>query len=143
MKMSKNFLKEVERFDSCGRSPGSPQRTELGIQQFYEWESHGKMPEKPDRYFTHLWDGKAWWEWTLNEIAKTYLTQDWVGWYQYAKDFIDDPRGFYQLRQRLYQEPIDPIDLIIKVDWDLSIEEKRYYWQGMPILLKILDAMLP
>jgi len=138
MKIRKSFLKEVERFDSCNRNPSSPQRTELGIEQFYEWESHGKMPEKPDPYFTHLLDGKAWWEWTLNEIAKTYLTENWFGWYQYAKDFIDDPKGFHQLRQRTYQEPIDPVDFILKIDKDLTLEEKRYYWQGIPTLLKTL-----
>ena len=108
MKYRQSFLIEVARFDRCGRQACSQAFTDLGLQQFYEFESHGKIPNMPDPYFTLLCDGKAWWEWTLNEYAKTFFTENWMGWRRYAEDFINDKSGFRQLRQRLYHEPIDP-----------------------------------
>lgn len=118
MKYRKSFLDEVKRFDECNKccQKHCPSLTDLGIKQFHEFESHGKTPNEPDPYFTHLLNGKKWWEWTLNYIAATYLTWEWVGWYCYAKDFIDDPAAFRQLRQRLYQDPIDPAQFIKECD---------------------------
>lgn len=108
MKYSVKFLAEVKRFDECNRQPGSPAPTEIGLKQFFEWESKGIEPAVPDRYFKHLLDGKKWWEWTLSEIAKTYLTSEWFGWMCYAEDFKDDQAGFRQLRQRCGCEPCSP-----------------------------------
>lgn len=107
MKYRKSFLIEVERFDRCGRMALSKSPNDIGLQQFYEFESFGKKPEIPDPYYTLLCDGKAWWEWTLNEYAKMLFTMEWPGWYCLAFDFINDKSGFRQLRQRLYQEPVD------------------------------------
>ena len=127
IKYRKSFLIEVERFDRCNRMAGSPAANDIGLHQFFEFESFGKRPDIPDPYFTHLCDGKAWWEWTLNEYANTYLTWDWPGWYMLAIDFLSDKEGFRQLRQRLYQEPIDP---------DKYIEDADKYLHELQQLVK-------
>ena len=115
-KYSSSFLAEVERFDRCNRQVGSPERTDLGLEQFFEYESRGVKPLLPDRYFTHLLDGKKWWEWTLNEYAKSYATgTDWFGWVTYANDFLSDPAGFRQLRQRCDLTPMDPAEFLENV----------------------------
>lgn len=100
MRFRDSFLREVERFDRCNRQPGSPVRTERGVEQFHAFESRGEVPENPDSYFTHLCNGKAWWEWTLNEYKKMLFTAEWPGWECLQHDFRDDPAGFNQLRQR-------------------------------------------
>src|SRR5271165_603172 len=103
--MNKKFLTEVDRFARC---MDGAKETQIGLKQFHEYESKGIYPDIPDPYFTRLLNGKKWWEWTLNFMAETYCTWEWYGWYGYAKDFINDPAGFKQLRQRCNQKPVDP-----------------------------------
>ena len=98
-KYSKGFMAEVARFEKCSTADGLLNRSEVGLQQFHEYESKGIKPSNPDQYFAFLCDGKKWWEWTLNFYIEQW-PQNWDGWYQYARDFLDDPRGFKQLRQR-------------------------------------------
>lgn len=114
IKYKPSFLAQVERFDACGREPCHGQnRSEVGLRQFFDRESRGIRPAEPDWYYTLLVDGKAWWEWTLNEIyAKRLGTDLWFGWFCYALDFIDDPAAFRQIRQRCHADPCDPKDII-------------------------------
>lgn len=99
--MRERFLREARRFDAINRQQGSPAPTDIGLRQFHRFESLGETPEHPDPYFTHLVNGKRWWEWTLNSYAELYLTDDWPGWAQLEVDFADDPRGFKQLESRI------------------------------------------
>jgi len=112
MKISQNMRQEIWRFDrSC---PGPAKRNQLGMEQFAKFEATGKTPEESDPYFLRLLDGKRWWEWTLNEYLKVCNQAAagdglcWDGWFQLAKDFVDDINGFKQLRQRLKTKPMTP-----------------------------------
>ena len=122
MKYSRGFLREVARFDSRGLQPGrGTARTEVGLRQFYDYESSGIKPDAPDPYFTALVNGKAWWEWTLNQYADLRENRvDWPGWLQLALDFKDDPSGFRQVRQRCNCPPCDPSDIIGLSDFVLD-----------------------
>ncbi len=116
-KYRQSFLREVKRFDECNRQPGSPSATEIGLKQFFDWESTGKKPDVPDRYFVHLLDGKRWWEWTLNEYADSYFDMtDWSGWHALALDFLEDVQGFKQLRNRCGQSPLSPAEVLAKIE---------------------------
>jgi hypothetical protein len=100
MRIRPSFMREIERFDRVNRQPGSPEKSDAGIRQFFELESRGIRPESPDPYFTHLCNGKAWWEWSVNQYAELYLTDDWPGWSQVEADFAGDERGLKQVRRR-------------------------------------------
>lgn len=104
MKYSAAFRKEVDRFDRILRPIVVP-RSDEGIRQFHAFESRGVRPTHPAPFFTHLCDGKKWWEWTLNEFAASYSKQDgsWFGWAHLEESFTDDPRGLKQIRKRLGQ----------------------------------------
>ncbi len=102
------FRIEADRFKKCATNEASVEYSEKGVEQFYCYESTGQIPEFPDPFFNLLVNGKKWWEWTLNFIKDTYLTEKWSGWYMYAKDFKNDPNGFKQLRQRCGESPITP-----------------------------------
>lgn len=110
--MKQSFLKECERFDACVRQPGSAAFSQIGLVQFFEYESRGIRPDDPDPYFVLLLDGKKWWEWTLNNIADQFFGDNWPGWYCLAIDWLADPIGFKQLRQRLGFEPLTPAEVI-------------------------------
>jgi len=110
------FLTEVKRFEECNTAQALLNPTEEGLRQFFDYESKGKWPSRPDPYFTFLLDGKRWWEWTLNFYAAQYGTADWPGWYCLALDFKDDPAGFRQLRRRCGFDPLDPRQIIEKCD---------------------------
>jgi len=116
MRLTTSFAAEISRFDKCGRQPTSGKTTDIGIEQFYEYESSGIKPVEPDPYYALLCNGKARWEWMLNDIAGRFWTDMWRGWYVYAIDFKDDPAGFKQLRQRCGFSRIDPNDYIRKMD---------------------------
>lgn len=100
--MKPKFLKECDRFESACDYPGfRPTRTELGLRQFYEKESNGIDPDKPDPYYVRLVEGKKWWEWTVNFIAESWGTMHWDGWVKLAEDFKDDESGFRQIADRV------------------------------------------
>lgn len=61
--------------------------TEEGRKQFFEKTSFGIEPEIPDPYYLSLQDGKGWFNVQQAEVQKSYLTNEWWGWYQYWKDF--------------------------------------------------------
>jgi hypothetical protein len=94
------FIVECDRFERCC---DGPPRNGAGLSQFHSWESSGIMPAEPDPYFRRLCDGKAWWEWTINEYASTYGTFEWPGWTQLAEDFAGDEAGLRQIRRRCGQ----------------------------------------
>lgn len=99
-KYSPGFLAEVARLDRIHRDSTTPSPTDIGLRQFFDFESRGIQPERPDPYFTHLLNGKRWWEWTINEYAVIYLTEEWPGWAAIEEDFADDPRGLRQIEAR-------------------------------------------
>lgn len=115
MKYRAGFLREVQRFADTMR-PQICVATEKGLAQFHDYESRGIRPQSPDKYFRFLLDGKAWWEWTLNNIAETYGTDEWPGWYCLALDFKDDAEGFLQLRKRLRKPDVCPQEFVRKED---------------------------
>jgi hypothetical protein len=93
-----SFLNEVARFERCwGEAPAN----DIGLAQFFAFESHGRYPSQPDAYFLRLLEGKRWWEWTLNEFKSLRASEDWWGWAQIEIDFADDPRGLQQVRDRI------------------------------------------
>jgi hypothetical protein len=91
-------LREVERFERCCRVQA--RRNPIGLEQFHNYESRGLVPEQPDPYFARLLDGKKWWEWSLNEYAKLYESNEWPGWLQLEQDFAGDEAGLNQVRKR-------------------------------------------
>lgn len=95
---SGRFLHEAARFERC--QPGGAARTDLGLSQFHRHESLGVWPVDADPYFDRLWNGKRWWEWTLNQYRDLHFSQDWWGWCQIEKDFADDPAGLRQVKRR-------------------------------------------
>lgn len=101
MKYSKSFLLQVKRFED--EQEGVPQN-DTGLLQFHSYESRGFEPETLDPYFTRLLNGKKWFEWRINQIAKTYGTDDWWGWYQLEQDYKDDPGQVELIRQRIKQQ---------------------------------------
>lgn len=102
MRYKRSWLAEVERFERC---QCGADRSEVGLAQFFAYESRGVWPVEPDAYFTRLWDGKRWWEWTLNEYAARRFTNEWPGWAQLEDDFAGDPAGFHQVKRRCLSEP--------------------------------------
>ena len=100
MKIRQRMLVEVERFERCMDQRGSAPRNDRGLRQFVDYESRGIMPAEPDRYFERLLDGKRWWEWTLNEYAKSRFTDWWPGWNTITDWFSGDPSGLEQVRRR-------------------------------------------
>lgn len=99
-KYKQSFLRECQRFAEC-QSNSSAVPSDVGLHQFFEYESYGKKPEQPDPYFLRLLNGKAWWEWTVNYIADSYLGERWHGWAMLWHDYRDDPAGFNQIRARI------------------------------------------
>lgn len=122
-KYRQDFLDEVARFEQSNSQLIPVPRTEEGLAQFFDLESKGIRPETPDPYCTYLENGKAWWEWTLNNIADTFDSRDWVGWFQYAKDFYNDPRGFSQLRNRCNFPSITPYEYICN-----NLLKGEFFW---------------
>lgn len=92
-------MAEVARFERASTVP--IRRSDDGLRQFHAWESRGEEPETPNAYFAQLLDGKKWWEWTVNEYAGLYGTNEWPGWATLEEDFKDDLAGLRQIRQRL------------------------------------------
>lgn len=60
---------------------------ELGREQFFNFESKGIVPEIPDVFFKQLCDGKKWFSVQQETIRKSYLTEEWAGFYSYYVDF--------------------------------------------------------
>lgn len=61
--------------------------TEIGRQQFYEWETYGTIPKEPDGFCQCLMEGKKSFNILVESIRETYLTWEWWGWYQYWVDW--------------------------------------------------------
>lgn len=105
---SDSLSPEILRFERC--CDGYP-RTKIGLAQFRVYESTGQGPgerdalgnwgSEADPYFVRLWNGKRWWEWTVNEYASAYGTRDWPGWTVLQRDFADDPDGLEQIARRI------------------------------------------
>ena len=112
MRYKQSFLTEVARFEGCNTATALLCRSNIGLRQFFDYESRGIVPTEPDQYFAFLLNGKKWWEWTLNFMADSYLTFHWDGWLLKAFDFLGDPSGFRQLRARCRCKPCDPEDVI-------------------------------
>lgn len=102
MRYKKTWMKEVDRFERIDNRC-SAKRNDVGLRQFYEYESRGVEPDCPDPYFSRLLNGKKWWEWTLNEYADRWGTDDWPGWLCLAYDFLDDYPGYRQVLSRIRQ----------------------------------------
>jgi hypothetical protein len=66
---------------------GNIPASEVGRNQFFEYESYGKYPENPDPYFLHLQQGKKWFSVQQESIRDNYSTWEWDGFYSYWKDF--------------------------------------------------------
>jgi hypothetical protein len=136
MKYRRGFLEMVKRYSESNTSNKYAEPTDRGLEQFFLYESKGIRPDEPDPYFQHLLGGKAWWEWTLNEYADAFEKScrlgcsftdcRWDGWYSLAYQFIEDPVGFKQLRQRIARidRSLDvtktPQDVINEVEEDFS-----------------------
>lgn len=101
MRFRKSWLREVNRYRRTMR-PMHVRATLAGLLQFRNYESLGRWPGVPEPYFLLLWNGKRWWEWTVNEIAATYLTDGWWGWCRLAEDFAGDSAGLRQIRGRIH-----------------------------------------
>lgn len=91
----KAWISRLERY--C--STRLPARSFLGLQEFISFESGGEEPK--EAYGRALLDGKRWMEWTINEIASLYGTQEWPGWLQLEEDFATDPTLLRMIRQRV------------------------------------------
>ena len=64
--------------------------TELGRQQFYEFQSLGKRPEQPDLYFKKLVEGKEKFDYIVSEYHKMYRKGEWWGLYQLWMDWKEE-----------------------------------------------------
>lgn len=95
-----SFMAEVARFERCCPLPAHEPEP-VGLAQFFAFESQGIEPAEPSPYFVRLLNGKRWWEWQLNEMARTYGTDEWWGWATIEDDWRNDPRAVRQLRQRI------------------------------------------
>lgn len=84
-------------------SGGDEKPSDLGRQQFFEFESFGKYPEQPDPYFLRLSRGKKWMDWQRNELRRSWKksmgllkdgeekpSTDWSGWYQLRQDWLGE-----------------------------------------------------
>jgi hypothetical protein len=98
MRFRGRFMREVSRFERCC---GGADCTQAGLAQFHDYESRGIRPATPDPYFARLLDGKRWWEWQVNEIARMYGTDEWWGWHQLAEDFANDKPALKQIADRI------------------------------------------
>lgn len=96
---SHSFLIECLRHARACDLPYYPM-SDIGLSQFHDYESRGIKPSSPDPYFTRLLNGKAWHEWTLNFIASTYLTDEWLGWAILEYYYRHDLAGLKQIEQR-------------------------------------------
>lgn len=54
--------------------------TDLGAKQLHHFISSGQEPANPDPYYLDLKEGRKWYFWQQEEMRKSYLTDDWVGW---------------------------------------------------------------
>ena len=71
--------------------------TDIGRQQFFDFESRGIVPENPDPYYLRLSDGRKWLDWQRNDMKEQYFRYlngisdcGWYGWHQLREDFKDD-----------------------------------------------------
>ena len=77
------------------------QRTEDGLAEFIAYENGGPVPLTP--YGADLLSCKRWQEWTLNQIAALYGTDEWPGWAQLRADCHDDPKWVRMIYDRVCQ----------------------------------------
>ena len=76
--MSARFLQLAHHFMSLSNLKADISQS--GLEQFYEKQSHGVEPSQPDPFYRCLENGKQWFDWTVDEIRKSYGTNDWFGW---------------------------------------------------------------
>ena len=73
---------------ASGRMP----RNVVGARQFWQYESDGTEPAKPDPYYLDLRRGKMERQHAITEMAKSYGTADWFGWdyieREYTQGFV-------------------------------------------------------
>ncbi len=77
----KAFLRWVDHF--TGLSNITADKNDIGLAQFYEHQSNGIAPVNPDPFYLRLVNGKKWFDWTVDEIHKSYGTSEWYGWDYY------------------------------------------------------------
>ncbi len=65
----------------CHESLKTIEPTEIGRQQFYEYQSVGKQPINPDDYYIKLTSGKTSFDWLVSEHQQGYINRDdrWFG----------------------------------------------------------------
>ena len=61
--------------------------TKIGRQQFFDYETYGTCPEKPDPFFLCLRQGKKWFNVQQDDLRKSWGTGEWFGFYCYWKDW--------------------------------------------------------
>jgi hypothetical protein len=64
--------------------------TQEGQRQFLLWTTEGVCPEKPDKYFLCLKDGKFIFDLTYKQYREQWGTDDWPGWYSIEEWFKDE-----------------------------------------------------
>jgi hypothetical protein len=86
--------------------------TDIGREQFKQWESNGTIPEEPDEFFLVLQNGKKWFDWQLNDCKK-----QWDDHVQYQIDYVEWLRS----------DRSKPFD---KIDFWWGWESWRRDWEG-------------
>jgi hypothetical protein len=63
---------------------------DIGRQQFFEFQSFGKRPEQPDKYYEKLVKGKEKFDYIVSEYQKMYRNGEWWGLYQVWLDWKEE-----------------------------------------------------
>ena len=69
------------------RFGGNPAPTMLGQKQFFDQQSRGIKPVRPDSYYLALTEGKRRFDWLCSEYRQMYLMGEWWGFYRLWEDW--------------------------------------------------------
>lgn len=83
-------IKNEEIFFKFSQNFKTAQPNNIGKEQFFNKQSYGVTPNKPDSYYLRLIDGKKWFDWQIQEYIELYLSEEWWGWEQIINDYKND-----------------------------------------------------
>lgn len=69
---------------------GTPVGCDIARRQFVDYDSMGKVPTEPMKYFMHLLQGKRWFNLQRTTYYEMYIEGTWWGWSQLKDDWKDD-----------------------------------------------------
>lgn len=96
--------------------------TENGRLQFFQHQSHGKIPKKPDPYYTALVKGKENFDFLCSEYHNMYFSDYWWGFLRIYEDW----KGNEWVVPHLCKWHTRPIPKLEDIKRDVERVTKKY-----------------